>query len=79
MEMVPHAVPLQPAPLKLQVTAAFKLPVTVAVNCWVAFTATAVIEGDTAIPAAPTGATLRVAGLLVVLPAVLAMTTVSCA
>jgi hypothetical protein len=32
-EMVPHAPPLQPVPLKLHVTALFALPVTVAVNC----------------------------------------------
>jgi len=76
---VPHAAPLQFAPLKLQVTAVFELPVTVAVNCWVALAATVVLVGDTAIAAAPAGATLRMAGLLVVLAALLVMTTVSCA
>ena len=70
---------MQPAPLKRQVTAVFELPVTVAVNCWVALAATVVLVGDTVIAAAPAGATLRVAGLLVVLPTLLTMTTVSCA
>ena len=32
MEIVPHAEPLQPAPERLQVTAVFVDPVTVAVN-----------------------------------------------
>ena len=32
-EMVPHAAPVQPAPLTPQVTAVFELPVTAAVNC----------------------------------------------
>jgi hypothetical protein len=77
--MVPHAAPPQFAPLRLQVTAVFELPVTVAVNCWVALAATVVLVGDTAIAAATAGTTLRVAGLLVVLPALLVMTTVSCA
>jgi hypothetical protein len=70
---------VQPAPIKRQVTAVFELPVTVAVNCWVALAATVVLVGDTAIAAATAGATLRMAGLLVVVPALLVMTTVSCA
>ena len=32
-EIVPHAAPLQPEPLSLQVTAVFELPVTFAANC----------------------------------------------
>ena len=75
--MVPHAAPLQPAPLILQVTAAFELPVTVAVNCWFAPAVTVVLLGDIAIATPVPGATLRVAVLLVTLPALLATTTVN--
>src|ERR1700674_4648057 len=75
--MLPHAAPLHPAPLKLQVTAAFELPFAVAVNCWVAPTVTVVLFGDTAIAPAAAGATLRVAALLVALPALLVTTTVN--
>jgi hypothetical protein len=75
--MVPHAAPLQPAPLILQVTAAFELPVTVAVNCWFAPAVTVVLLGDTTIATPVPGATLRVAVLLVTLPALLETTTVN--
>ena len=75
--MVPHAAPLQPAPLKPQVTAAFELPVTVAVNCWVAPAVTVVLLGDTAIATPVPAATLRVPALLVALPALLVTTTVN--
>jgi len=73
--MVPHAAPLQPVPLTLQVTAEFEVPVTVAANCWVIPTASVALFGliCTATPAA--AATLRVALVLVVLPALLLTTT----
>jgi hypothetical protein len=77
--MVPHAAPLQPDPFKLQVTALLELPVTVAVNCWVAPAVTVELVGDTTIATAPVAATLRVAALLVVLPALLEMTTANSA
>jgi len=77
--MLPHAAPLQPEPFKLQVTAVFELPVTVAVNCRIALTASVVLFGDTAIATAPAAATLRVAPSLVVLPALLEMTTANSA
>ena len=77
--MVPHAAALQPDPFKLQVTALLEVPVTVAVNCWVAPDVTVVLVGDTAIATAPAAATLRVAELLVALPALLEMTTANSA
>jgi hypothetical protein len=52
-----------------------ELPVTVAVNCWVAPAVTVELVGDTTIATAPVAATLRVAELLVVLPSLLEMTT----
>jgi hypothetical protein len=77
--MVPHAAPLQPAPLTPQVTAAFELPVTIAVNCWVVPVVTAVLFGDTVIATAAAAATLSVPALLMVLPALLVTTTVNSA
>jgi hypothetical protein len=59
-----------------QVTAVLELPVTVAVNCWVAPAVTVMLFGDTAIATPVPGATLRVAVLLVTLPALLLTTTV---
>jgi uncharacterized spore protein YtfJ len=42
--MVPHAVPVQPLPLMLQVTAEFVVLATVAVNCrWLPVTTVAVV------------------------------------
>jgi hypothetical protein len=73
--MVPHAVPLQPGPLKLHVTAVFELPVTVAVNCCVAPAVTVELIGDTVIPTAAVVETFNVAVLLVTLPALLVTTT----
>jgi uncharacterized spore protein YtfJ len=44
VEMVPHAVPVQPLPLMLQVTAEFVVLATVAVNCrWLPVTTVAVV------------------------------------
>ena len=82
--MVPHAAPLQPAPLTPQVTDVFELPVTVAVNCWVAPAVTVVLVGDTEITTAAgavgaAAATLSVAGLLFALPALLVTATVKSA
>jgi hypothetical protein len=77
--MVPHAAPLQPDPFKLQVTAVLELPLTVAVNCWVAPAVTVELVGDTTIAMTPVAATLRVAALLVILPALLEMTTANSA
>ena len=76
---MPHAAPLQPAPLTLQVTAVFELPVTVAINCWLAAVATVALLGDTVIVIAVAVATLRVAALLVTLPALLVTTAVNSA
>ena len=45
--MVPQVVPAQPEPLRLQVTAVLEEPVTLAVNCCLAFTPTEVDEGET--------------------------------
>jgi len=77
--MVPHAPPLQPCPLKLQVTALFALPVTVAVNCWLDPTVTVELLGDTEIATPAPAETIRVAGLLVAFPALFVMTTVNSA
>jgi hypothetical protein len=76
--MVPHAAPLHPALLTLHVTAVLEAPVTVAVNCWIAPSATVAPVGDTAIAAAA-AETFRVAALLVALPALLLITTVNSA
>jgi hypothetical protein len=53
--MVPHALPLQPAPVRFQVTAVFEVPVTVAANCCVLPTDTVALFGLTC-TAAPAGA-----------------------
>jgi len=50
-EIEPFAGP----PLTLQVTPMFEVPVTVAMNCWVPLTATAVIEGATETATWPSG------------------------
>jgi hypothetical protein len=75
--MVPHAAPLHPAPLTVHVDVVFELPVIVAANCCVLPNATVALVGFTctATPAVP--ATLRVAALLVALPALLLTTTVN--
>jgi len=82
--MVPHTAPLQPAPLTPQVTDVFELPVTVAVNCWVAPAVTVVLVGETEIvtagaAGAAAAAMLSVAGLLFALPALLVTATVNSA
>jgi hypothetical protein len=51
--MVPHAAPLQPAPLTLHVTAVFEVPVTVAANCWVVPSDTVALLGLTFITREP--------------------------
>lgn len=48
LESVPHAAPLQPAPVKLHVTAVFVVPSTEALNCWLAPTPTDGLTGETA-------------------------------
>ncbi len=48
VEIVPHAVPVQPAPLTLHVTAVLDVPVTVALNCWRDPTRTFAVAGETA-------------------------------
>ena len=47
-ETVPHVGPTHPAPLMLQVTLLFVLPVTVAVNCREAPATTSAVVGDMA-------------------------------
>jgi hypothetical protein len=69
--MVPHAAPLQPAPVTVQLTAIFEVPVTVAVNCCVLPTDTVALLGFTCTAAPVALETFRVAALLVVLPALL--------
>jgi hypothetical protein len=66
--MVPHAPPLQPDPLTLQVTARLELPVTVAVNCWAVPAVTFALVGDTVIATPAEVETFRVARLLTTLP-----------
>ena len=73
---MPHAAPLQFAPLRLQVTAVFELPVTVAMNCCAAPTVTVLLFGETVIAIPAEATTLRVAALLIVLPILLVTTTV---
>jgi len=51
--MVPHAAPLQPVPLTLQVTAVFELPVTGAENCCVLPSATVALFGLTVMATGP--------------------------
>jgi hypothetical protein len=70
---------MQPAPLIPQVTAAFELPLTVAVNCCVVPAGTIVLVGYSEITALTPAATFRVPALLVALPALLVTTTVNCA
>jgi|SRR5580692_9917519 hypothetical protein len=73
--MVPHAAPLHPEPLTVQFTAAFELPVTVGANCCVLPNATVALLGLTCTATPAATATLRVAALLVTLPALLLTTT----
>jgi len=76
--MVPHAAPLQPGPLiTFQVTAVFDVPVTAAVNCRGDPIATVALAGDTAIATLFVRETLRVAALLLTLPALLLTITVN--
>jgi hypothetical protein len=77
--MVPHALPLQPAPLRVQVAAVFEVPVTVAANCCVLLTDTVALFGFTCTATAAALETFRVAALLVTLPALLLITTVNSA
>lgn len=48
-EIVPHVAPVQPAPLTVQVTAVFEVPVKVPTNCWVFPTITVALFGLTVI------------------------------
>jgi hypothetical protein len=70
--------PLQPAPDKLQVTPVLALPVTVAVNCWVAPVITVAVFGDIVIAVAVAAATSSVALLLIAVPSLLLTTTLNC-
>ena len=49
-EMMPHADPEQPVPLTLQVTPVSVVPVTLAMNCWVAPSAICAEVGDMLTP-----------------------------
>lgn len=60
-EIVPQVAPEQPAPLRLHVTAVSVVPVTVAVNCWVAPTSTCAAPGDMLILTSGTTVTVAVA------------------
>ena len=42
---MPHAEPLQPGPVRLQLTAVFEVPVTVALKSWVPLVGTAAVVG----------------------------------
>jgi hypothetical protein len=72
--MVPHAAPLQPVPPTFQVTAVFAVPLTAAENCCVLPDATVALVGFTSTATTAASATLRVAALLVALPALLLTT-----
>jgi hypothetical protein len=77
--MVPHAAPLHPAPLTVQVTDVFELPLTVGANCCVLPSATVALVGFTCTATPAAAATVRVAALLVALPALLLTTTMNSA
>jgi len=74
---VPQAVPKQPAPLRLQVTAVFVVPVTVAVNCWVFPVTTCAVVGE--MLTATGGRTVTVADAALVLSATEVAVTITCA
>ena len=72
-EIVPQATPLQPDPVAVQFTVVLEVPVTEAVNCCVAPTASVTVVGDTAtettagvvpVPLRPISAVLFVEELL---------------
>jgi hypothetical protein len=76
VEIVPHAAPVQPTPVMVQVTAIFEDPVTLAANCWVFDTVTVELFGLSVIVTG--GAlTVRTAMLLVTLPVELLTTTLN--
>jgi hypothetical protein len=77
-EIVPHAAPVQPEPLTLQVTPVWEVPVTFPTNCWVLPAVTVALPGVT-VMATGVELTVRVAALLVVFPAELLTATVNCA
>jgi hypothetical protein len=77
LEIIPQAEPAHPVPLSDHVTEVFEVPVTTAVNCRVVPMVTVEVFGDTATVNAGAAATLRVAALLVALPALLVTTTVN--
>ena len=66
MSMLPQAVPLQPAPERVQLTARFGLPelLTVAANCRVAPSSTSAVTGVTAIARSLRTATVALAILV---------------
>jgi hypothetical protein len=66
-EIVPHAALTQPAPLTLQATSVFEVPITFAKNCWVFPIVTEDSSGITVIVIG-VELTVRVAMLLVTLP-----------
>jgi hypothetical protein len=78
VEIVPHAAPLHPAPLTLQVTPVLEFPVTFAANCWAPPAVTVVLLGFTVMTTTGTAFTVSVAALLVTFPTELLTTTVNC-
>jgi hypothetical protein len=79
VEIIPHAIPVQPAPLTVQISAVFEPPVTFPANCCVCPDVTVALFGLTVIATGVTGAavTIRVAALLLLLPAGLLTTTIN--
>jgi hypothetical protein len=75
LEIVPHAAPVQPVPLTVQITVVFDVPVTFPINCRLFPTITVALFGFTVI--AIGALTVRLAALLVTPPAVLLTVTVN--
>jgi hypothetical protein len=76
-ETVPHAAPVQPVPVRLQVTLVFVDPVTVAVNCCVFPAATSAVVGEIFTATGGTRVTVAVADAVVLAAEV--TLTVTCA
>ena len=62
--MVPQVDPVQPVPFKLQVTAVFDVPETVAVNCCLAPSKTCAVAGETVTTIGATTVTIAVPDLV---------------
>jgi len=74
---VPQALPEQPLPATLQVTAVFVVLITVAVNCWVFPATTCAVVGE--MLTATGGRMVTVADAALVLSATAVAVTITCA